>query len=76
MELFIKKAIKRLARRAGVKRIARDMYDETREALKSFLRGVIGDAVMIMGDKRKTLGPMDVVYALKRRGRPIYGFGM
>ena len=57
-----KPAIRRLARRGGVKRISGMMYEETRGVLKTFLETVIRDAV-------------DVVYALKRQGKTLYGFG-
>merc|ERR1712135_202533 len=56
-----KPAIRRLARR-GV--------------LKVFLESVIRDAVTYTEHaKRKTVTAMDVVYALKRQGRTLYGFG-
>ena len=40
-----KPAIRRLARRGGVKRISGLIYEETRGVLKVFLENVIGDAV-------------------------------
>lgn len=40
-----KPAIRRLARRGGVKRISNLIYDETRTVLKVFLENVIRDAV-------------------------------
>jgi len=40
-----KPAIRRLARRGGVKRISGLIYDETRGVLKLFLEGVIRDSV-------------------------------
>ena len=91
-----KPAIRRLARRGGVKRISAMIYEETRGVLKTFLEGVIRDAVTytyvfnlfwtrkaIDTDaspnsehaKRKTVTSLDVVYALKRQGRTLYGFG-
>ena len=71
-----KPAICRLARRGGVKRISGDIYDETRTVLKSFLSSVIRDAVTYTDHaRRKTVTAMDVVYALKRQGRTLYGFG-
>ncbi|KAE9608398.1 putative transcription factor Hap3/NF-YB family [Lupinus albus] len=48
-----KPAIRRLARKGGVKRISGLIYEETKE----------------------TVTAMDVVYALKRQGRTLYGFG-
>lgn len=71
-----KPAIRRLARRGGVKRISALIYDETRTVLKSFLESVIRDTVTYTEHaRRKTVIAMDVVYALKRNGRSLYGFG-
>nr|XP_045587240.1 histone H4-like [Procambarus clarkii] len=84
-----KPAIRRLARRGGVKRISGLIYEETRGVLKVFLENVIRDAVTytehakrktVITDMKprvvtKTVTAMDVVYALKRQGRTLYGFG-
>ncbi len=71
-----KPAIRRLARRGGVKRISALIYDETRSVLRSFLENVVRDAVTYTEHaRRKTVTAMDVVYALKRQGRSLYGFG-
>jgi histone H4 len=84
-----KPAIRRLARRGGVKRISGLIYDETRGVLKVFLevsgapcgsgshlQNVIRDAVTYTEHgKRKTVTALDIVYALKRQGRTLYGFG-
>merc|ERR1712072_206243 len=71
-----KPAIRRLARRGGVKRISAMIYEETRGVLKVFLENVIRDAVTYTEHaRRKTVTAMDVVYALKRQGRTLYGFG-
>ena len=52
------------------------VYEETRFALKAFIQNVIRDAVIYTEHaRRKTVTAMDVVYALKRRGRSLYGFG-
>jgi histone H4 len=64
-----KPAIRRLARRGGVKRISGLIYEETRTVLKTFLENVIRDAVTYTEHaRRKTVTAMDVVYALKRQG--------
>ncbi|WZY81013.1 hypothetical protein YC2023_027397 [Brassica napus] len=69
-----KPAIRRLARRGGVKRISGLIYEETRGVLKIFLENVIRDAVTYTEHaRRKTVTAMDVVYALKRQGRTLYG---
>ena len=71
-----KPAIRRLARRGGVKRISGLMYEETRTVLKVFLDNVIKDSVTYTEHgRRKTVTALDVVYALKRQGKTLYGFG-
>ena len=71
-----KPAIRRLARRGGVKRISALIYEETRGVLKSFLESVVKDTVTYTEHaRRKTVTALDVVYALKRQGRTLYGFG-
>ena len=48
------------------------IYEETRGVLKTFLEGVIRDAVTYTEHaKRKTVTSLDVVYALKRQGRKL-----
>ncbi|XP_065575987.1 uncharacterized protein LOC136037278 [Artemia franciscana] len=71
-----KPAIRRQAHRGGVKRISGLIYEETRGVLKDFLENIIRDAVTYKEHaKRKTVTAMDVVYALKRQGRTLYGSG-
>ena len=44
--------------------------------IQVFLENVIRDAVTYTEHaKRKTVTAMDVVYALKRQGMTLYGFG-
>ena len=76
LEGITKPAIRRLARRGGVKRISFYIYEYSRDVLRTFLTGIIRDAVTYTEHaKRKTVTAMDVVYALKRHGRTLYGFG-
>ncbi|KAL9128759.1 MAG: hypothetical protein Q9175_007461, partial [Cornicularia normoerica] len=86
-----KPAIRRLARRGGVKRISASepsllhlpcffrslpLAYLTTYLSSTFLEGVIRDAVTYTEHaKRKTVTSLDVVYALKRQGRTLYGFG-
>lgn len=71
-----KPAIRRLARRGGVKRLSGLIYDESRNVLKVFLEGIVRDAVTYTEHaRRKTVTALDVVFALKRHGRTLYGFG-
>jgi histone H4 len=66
-----------LARRGGVKRISGLIYEEVRAVLKDFLEKIIRDTVTYTEhSKRKTVTTMDVVNALKRQGRSLYGFGV
>uniref|UniRef100_A0A914QMV3 Histone H4 n=1 Tax=Panagrolaimus davidi TaxID=227884 RepID=A0A914QMV3_9BILA len=64
---FTKPVIRRLARRAGVKSsFMRKLH---------FLEEIIRDSVTYCEHaKRKTLTAMDVVHALKRQRRTLYGF--
>ena len=60
----------------GVKRISGLMYEETRTVLKTFLENVVKDSVTYTEHaRRKTVTALDVVYALKRQGKTLYGFG-
>ena len=71
-----KGGIRRLARRGGVKRISGAMYDDVRGILRTFVEGVVRDATAYTEHaKRKTLSALDVVHALKKRGRVLYGYG-
>ncbi|EHK98725.1 Histone-fold containing protein [Glarea lozoyensis ATCC 20868] len=67
--------IRRMARRGGVKRISADIYSSMKTALKDYLTKVLNDAVQITSHcNRKTVTVPDVIFALRRQGRPIYGF--
>ena len=69
-----KPAIRRLARRGGVKRLS-TIYEEARQSLKLFLDQLIRDAIIIADyAKRNTVKGSDVMAALKRNGRTLYGF--
>lgn len=71
-----KGAIRRLARKGGVKRISSALYEEMRGVTKVFMEQILHDAVTYTEHaKRKTVTALDVVYALKRNGSTLYGFG-
>ncbi|KAF9554849.1 histone Octamer, chromosomal Protein, alpha carbons only [Agrocybe pediades] len=73
--VITKPPTRRLARRAGVKRIEGWIYEETRGAMKIHLNDVLHDAVSYMEHaNRKTVTTLDVVHALQRSGRKIYGY--
>jgi len=70
-----KPAIRRLARRAGVKRVSGLLYDEVRSVARSFVEQTTRDAISYTEhSRRKTVSALDVVYALRRRGRLLYGY--
>jgi len=69
-----KPALRRLARRGGVKRIEGGVYEEMRGVLRQFLTPVLQDCVTYAEHaRRKTITCMDVVHSLKRQGRTLYG---
>ena len=46
------------------------------EQAKSWIEKIVRDSIALTErDKRKTVTALDVVYALKRQGRTLYGFG-
>lgn len=70
-----KPAIRRLARRGGVKRIGGLIYEETRGALKVFLENVIRNSVIYTEHaRRKTVSPLDVTNGIKNQGTTLYGY--
>ncbi|POR36308.1 Histone H4 [Tolypocladium paradoxum] len=67
--------IRRLARRGGVKRISAGIYPEIRAALKTRLETILRTCVIYVEHRNaKTITTTDVIYSLRRIGRPIYGF--
>ncbi|RHZ71857.1 hypothetical protein Glove_251g34 [Diversispora epigaea] len=67
--------IRRLARRGGVKRISAQIYDNARNALKDFLTDTLKDVIAYVEyERKKTIGVMEILLALKRRGQTLYGF--
>merc|ERR1711937_623788 len=68
-------AIRRMARRGGVKRLASLSYEAIRTVLRQFLHRLLHDVVAYTEHgKRKTVLPQDVIHALGRIGRTIYGY--
>merc|ERR1711904_431675 len=68
-------SIRRLARRGGVKRLSSLLYEEVRRVIRQFLELIIRDVVTYTEHrKQKTVGARDVLWALRRHGRPIYGY--
>lgn len=69
-----KGSIRKLARRGGVKRLSGLVYEEVRGCLKDFLTVIIRDTVLYVDHaKRTTVTVLDVIHALRKNNRPIYG---
>ena len=72
---FTSSAIRRIAHRGGVKRLARLTYEEVRGVVHDFVKKLVSDAMVFTEHRRaSTVVAMDVVHALKRQGRQIYGY--
>jgi histone H4 len=72
-----KPAIRRLARRGGVKRIHGSIYEETRNILEKSFWKTPSETVLRTPNtpcRRKTVTAKDIVHALKRKGTTLYGF--
>ncbi|KAJ6496052.1 hypothetical protein C8R45DRAFT_984854 [Mycena sanguinolenta] len=70
-----KPTVKRLARRAGVKRMSGWINEETRACMLLHIQSVLRDVVLhTTHDHRTTVTAKDVVHALRRSGRNLYGF--
>ena len=71
-----KPVLRRLARKGGVKRISGLVYEEARAVCAVFLKNIIDGAIIYAEHaQRKTVTASDVVYALKRCGITLYGYG-
>ena len=74
-KVFTSSAMRRVARRGGVKRMARLTYDEVRGAIHSFVKKLVADSIVYTEHRRSgTVVAMDVINALKRQGRHLYGY--
>ncbi|XP_041032106.1 histone H4-like [Carcharodon carcharias] len=70
-----KPAIQCLACHGSLKHISGLIHKEVCGVLKDFLENVIRDLVTYTEHaKRRKVMAMDVLYALKRQGRTLYGF--
>lgn len=75
LEGITKPSLKRLARRAGIKRLSTAVYPETKEALVVWLDKVLADGSKYAEHAhRRTITVMDIMYALKRNGQTLYGY--
>lgn len=72
-----KPALRRLARRGGIKRISTEAFETARGCVHEMLTDVIRDAIALTENSRlKTVTLSAVLYALKRNNRTLLtGFG-
>ena len=71
-----KGAIRRLARKGGIKRISGTVHKCTQHALEEFLHNIVTDAIYYTEyGRRKTVSTKDVLQSLKRNGHTMYGYG-
>lgn len=69
-----KPAFRRVARKAGIRRVPAEMYVKGDELLDSFFRITLEGALMFTENRnRKTIQSRDVRNALIQRGRVVYG---
>lgn len=68
-----KPAMRRLARRSGVRRIAEPVYKTAREIINKFLKDILRQSYAVtIGAKRKTLQFDDVVHVIKNVDKTTY----
>ena len=66
-------ALRRICRRAGIKRINGHTYDEMKGVLNSFTENLCQMAMCYMSHaRRSTVSVIDVQYAARRMGKEIY----
>jgi len=71
-----KPSIRRLGRRAGVKRLNNKMYDTMRKEMHAFLSTILRDSLVYTANaNRHTIQVNDVLMSLMRNGRKLYAYG-
>jgi len=74
VDRITKPGFKRLARRAGCKRLKSDIYDACRERMQAKSKQIVGDSMTFMQHSgRRTISASDVNPALKNNGMKLYG---
>eukprot|EP00760_Papus_ankaliazontas_P012098 PhM_4_TR1518/c0_g1_i1/m.103051/K11254/H4; histone H4 len=67
--------VRRLARRAGIKRLTSMIYDEVRKLFRDQLKAILSDALAYCDLRRATtVNVQDVVLAMRRHGQVVYGY--
>jgi len=74
-KVVTKGAVRRLARRGGVKRFASVIYPEMQAVMATFVKKLVTDAMTYAENgKRTTVTAHDVLYALRHRNMHLYGY--
>jgi histone H4 len=70
-------SVRRLCRRAGIKRISGYLYEELNGIAAKFIENLLGYAIQYThSGRRNTVYASDIVHACKRAGFPLYGFDL
>lgn len=71
-----KPATRRLARRGGCRRLARNVYPVAKMTTRAYVAKILSKAAALTGyANRKTITKADIVHAVKNQGVTLYGFG-
>jgi histone H4 len=74
-EQISKSAIRRIARRAGVRRVGGGCFNDINNAGRTYIKDVLSIAfVYATHAKRKTITCSDILYSLKRMGVKYMGY--
>lgn len=66
---------RRLARRGGCKRLSHSTYEGLAKSMDAFLSQILLDSLRYTQHaRRKTVTTNDVLHALKRNNKPMYGY--
>lgn len=70
-------SLKKIARRSGVKRMSSLAFNVAMEQARAFTDEVLTNAMLFADNRRQiTVRASDIVYALRRMNRSLYGFGI
>eukprot|EP00966_Prymnesium_polylepis_P124103 2869986-Prymnesium_polylepis.1 len=72
MKNIKKPSSRRIARRAGVKRVSGAMHNEFLKSLHAIMSKTLHDSTAVMDPCKKTLTKVDILYALKAGGHGLY----
>lgn len=75
LKVVTKGAVRRLARRGGVKRFASIVVPEMQAVMATFVKKLVTDAITYADNaKRTTVTAHDVLYALRHHNMHLYGY--